>query len=74
MRLTYSVNEGWRASKAGGPTQVAEARYEVASQPEPESDADRPMTVFIDGPSGYTYFWIQDIGWKFVGRLNDRME
>jgi hypothetical protein len=75
MRLTYSPNEGWRSSRAaGGTTQVAAIANEAASQPGVETQLDQPMTVFIDGPSGYTYFWIPDMGWKFVGRLTDRIE
>lgn len=30
------------------------------------------LTVFIDGPSGFTYVWTQDGGWKFVGTLTER--
>jgi hypothetical protein len=28
-----------------------------------------PLSVFIDGPTGYTFIYIQDAGWKFVGTL-----
>jgi len=31
-----------------------------------------PLTVFIDGPSGFTYVWNRDGGWKFVGKVTDR--
>jgi hypothetical protein len=27
--------------------------------------------VFIDGPSGFTYVWNRDGGWKFIGKLVD---
>ncbi|WP_459711061.1 hypothetical protein [Paraburkholderia sp. 2C] len=75
MKLTYSVNDGWNASPTrGATTQVAGAAYAVASQTEPESEAGQPITVFIDGPSGFTYFWIPDVGWKFVGRVTDRIQ
>jgi len=33
---------------------------------------DEPLTVFIDGPSGFTYVWDRDSGWKFVGTLTQR--
>lgn len=33
---------------------------------------DEPLTVFIDGPSGFTYVWNRDDGWKFVGKIADR--
>ncbi len=29
------------------------------------------MSVFIDGPTGFTYVWVADQGWKFVGQLSD---
>jgi hypothetical protein len=34
--------------------------------------SDEALTVFIDGPSGFTYVWTQDGGWKFVGTLTGR--
>ena len=32
---------------------------------------NEPPTVFIDGPSGFTYVWNRDGGWKFVGKIVD---
>jgi hypothetical protein len=29
-----------------------------------------PLTVFIDGPTGYTFVWTDASGWKFVGYLS----
>jgi hypothetical protein len=29
-----------------------------------------PLSVFIDGPTGYTFAWT-DGAWKFVGRISD---
>jgi hypothetical protein len=51
-----------------------EARITQASaEPQKEASAsERPMTVFIDGPTGFTYVWMRDQGWKYVGRLADR--
>ena len=33
---------------------------------------DEPLTVFIDGPSGFTFVWNRDGGWKFVGKITDK--
>jgi len=33
---------------------------------------NEPLTVFIDGPSGFMYAWNRDDGWKFVGKIADR--
>jgi len=35
------------------------------------SGDDVPLTVFIDGPSGFTYVWNRDDGWKCIGRFVD---
>jgi hypothetical protein len=35
-------------------------------------ESDGPLTVFIDGPSGFTYVWYRDEGWKFVGKIAGR--
>jgi len=32
------------------------------------------LTVFIDGPSGFTYVYNQEGGSKFVGKLVDRRD
>jgi hypothetical protein len=31
-----------------------------------------PLTVFIDGPSGYTFVWTREGAWKFVGKIAGR--
>jgi hypothetical protein len=33
----------------------------------------RPLTVFVDGPTGFTFMYVLDEGWKFVGRVADRV-
>jgi len=33
---------------------------------------NEPLTVFIDGPSGFMYAWNRDDGWTFVGKIADR--
>jgi hypothetical protein len=30
---------------------------------------DDPLAVFVDGPTGYTFAYTQDTGWKFVGHI-----
>jgi len=30
---------------------------------------DEPLAVFIDGPSGFTFVWDREGGWKFVGKI-----
>ncbi|MGF6976533.1 hypothetical protein QFZ94_004983 [Paraburkholderia sp. JPY465] len=73
-RLTYVNEDGWRLEERAVPLKQDEARITPASTERQQEAArsDRPMTVFIDGPSGFTYVWVADQGWKFVGRLSDR--
>lgn len=70
-KLTYADKDGWRLDELGAKLGPADARLTHASaEPQKEpSEAERPMTVFIDGPTGYTYVWTRDQGWKFVGRM-----
>ncbi|SAK64061.1 hypothetical protein [Caballeronia ptereochthonis] len=73
-RLTYADEDGWRLDDRDARLRPNEARITPASaEPQKEaSAAERPMTVFIDGPTGFTYVWMRDQGWKFVGKLADR--
>ena len=73
-RLTYVDDDGWRLDDRDARLKPTEARITPASteQLKETSGGERPMTVFIDGPTGYTYVWIRDQGWKFVGHLSDR--
>lgn len=73
LRLTYLPPEGWKFARADGSKQT-EAALAPTAMPlsEESSAADEPLTVFIDGPTGFTYVWMRDAGWKFVGRVANR--
>ena len=75
-RLTYADTDGWRLDDRDAGLKPMEARITPASaEPQKEASAsERPMTVFIDGPTGFTYVWTRDQGWKYVGRLSDRRQ
>ena len=69
----WKFAEGWKSS---GRDNSAFQRTEfAASSRTTSSDAGvaygDPLTVFIDGPSGFTFVWNQDEGWKFVGKIAD---
>jgi len=74
FRLIYVAADGWRfADRAVGPKPTEAALTPVAMPRSEESSAvDEPLTAFIDGPTGFTYVWMRDAGWKFVGRVADR--
>lgn len=73
-RLIYADEDGWRLDDRDARLKPTEARITQASaEPQKEASAsERPMTVFIDGPTGFTDVWMRDQGWKYVGRLADR--
>jgi len=68
-QLTYRAGTGWTFEERAS---IATLGFErVSSHPQFE-EVDRPMTVFIDGPTGYTYVWKPEEGWKFVGSVSER--
>jgi hypothetical protein len=81
FRLVHVQGEGWKYAE--GWKSPDHARYSLfrktalgSTTAEPAAKAtvpdDEPLTVFIDGPSGFTYVWNRDGGWKFVGKIADR--
>jgi hypothetical protein len=76
LRLTYIQDDGWKFDDPDASLEWTEGRVTpaMASQQKEDAVATRPLTVFIDGPTGYTYVWIRDQGWKFVGRITDQMK
>jgi hypothetical protein len=71
LQLAYVSGCGWRL--LADTTRGARAFANVAAAPAGNSVAlmSEPMTVFIDGPTGYTFAWSRDEGWKFIGHLVD---
>ncbi|HSL69291.1 MAG TPA: hypothetical protein VK864_03575 [Longimicrobiales bacterium] len=78
--LVHSANTGWQL-QAGWATQQDDnsARSTRAVLPaaralpaDEQPALERPLTVFVDGPTGYTFIYVFDEGWKFVGRIADR--
>ena len=61
--LTYSAGAGWRLH--------AGWRAEDRSNDHP-TPLEQPLTVFLDGPTGNTFIYVLEGGWRFVGRVADR--
>ncbi|MBP0593332.1 hypothetical protein J8I87_27240 [Paraburkholderia sp. LEh10] len=80
VRLTYAADEGWQTDPGSAVVKQSSGRVEPVSAPQSGAEsalddaAGKPMTVFIDGPTGYTYYWSREQGWKFVGRLTGRVQ
>jgi len=80
LQLVYVEGRGWKYGRPKSHDSAENslfhkiAFWSVTSAPAARDDAqnDETMTVFIDGPTGFTYVWTRDGGWKFVGTLSDR--
>ncbi|WP_233837169.1 hypothetical protein [Paraburkholderia sp. ZP32-5] len=73
LRLTYIQDDGWTFDDRDASLEPTEGRVTPAAvSPQKEDTISHPLTVFIDGPSGYTYVWLRDQGWKFVGRITNQ--
>ena len=63
---------GWESAEPAGDSMLVKTAFSPTT---PQSEdapvpAEEPLTVFIDGPTGFTYVWIRDEGWKFAGHLS----
>ncbi|WP_213954784.1 hypothetical protein [Variovorax sp. dw_954] len=78
--LAFSTDAGWRlnrgwdggvqAAQGGGKAQPMKTAFKsVALSADDQPAVARPLTVFIDGPTGYTFMYTFDQGWKFVGQI-----
>jgi hypothetical protein len=80
FKLMHSPSQGWKylaAARSEGVARTLSARKVdfspvAASYAETTPTGANPMAVFIDGPTGYTFAWNADTGWKFVGYITER--
>ena len=68
----WQLCRGWNTEDGNSPrptkTVVSTARAPGGVE---QSALERPLTVFVDGPTGFTFMYVLDEGWKFVGRVAD---
>ena len=81
FRLIRVEGAGWKYAegrKSSGSAAASLFRRVVFRSTAPARPAkevtpdDEPLTVFIDGPSGFTFVWHRESGWKFVGKVSDK--
>lgn len=75
LTLVRSAGEGWQLQSGwnAGSTGWSKAKIAALEAPPlaPQETLERPLTVFVDGPTGFTFIYVLDEGWKFVGRVVD---
>jgi hypothetical protein len=75
LRLDFRPGNGWRFSDAQGDGATAlkvGTGIPEALESDHASPAGHPLSVTVDGPTGFVYAWMHDsASWKFVGRVSD---
>lgn len=76
--LVRSADDGWRLQAGWNPEGTGWSKAvpaAVGASPVAAQQAlERPLTVFVDGPTGSTFMYVLDEGWKFVGRVADHAQ
>jgi hypothetical protein len=63
FKLAYHPGCGWSRMSS-----LAAAAYAGTTA---ANKGDDPVTLFIDGPTGYAFAWTSDAGWKFIGHVTE---
>jgi hypothetical protein len=64
--------EGWKSPNSADASLPRKVGFQSTTSATPAQGAtpdDEPLTVFIDGPSGFTFVWDREGKWKFVGKI-----
>lgn len=73
--LVRSADDGWRLQAGWNSEGTGWSKAVLAAAGAPpivaQKTLERPLSVFVDGPTGFTYMYVLDEGWKFVGRVAD---
>ncbi|HJS22606.1 MAG TPA: hypothetical protein VJ764_08095 [Steroidobacteraceae bacterium] len=71
FRLAHFSDCGWKylPSRAeSGPT-LGKLSLSPVAESRADTPIEDPLAVFVDGPTGYTFAYIREAGWKFVGHV-----
>jgi hypothetical protein len=79
LQLAFTPGCGWKyvvgGKSSGDQDELALQKSNfssIASQTDSKTAViDVPIAVFIDGPTGYTFAWTRDAGWKFIGHVTN---
>ena len=70
FRLAHLSRCGWKyisSREESGPS----LSFSPVAESRADTPTDDPLAVFVDGPTGYTFAYTQDAGWKFVGHVTN---
>ena len=74
--LVRSADDGWRLQPGWNTEGTGWSKAALAASGAPpvaaQQTLERPLTVFVDGPTGFTFMYLLDEGWRFVGRVAGR--
>jgi len=68
----FRYAEGWKSSNTADASLPHKVAFQSTTSAPPATGTtpdDEPLTVFIDGPSGFAFVWDREGSWKFVGKI-----
>jgi hypothetical protein len=69
----WQLQGGWPSGQQDDSARPTKAMYSDVRSSEADTRPvlERPLTVFVDGPTGYTFIYLLEEGWRFVGQVAD---
>lgn len=64
--LEFRGTDGWRVVNQGGVQSVKLSLSETSASA--DNAAAQPLAVFLDRPTGSTFVYLPEAGWKYLGR------
>ena len=73
FRLAYFSECGWKyiSSRDESEPTPGKLSFSPVSESRADTPAEDPLAVFVDGPTGYTFAYVQDAGWTFIGQVTN---
>jgi hypothetical protein len=73
FRLAHFSECGWKyvSSRDESETALGNLSFSPVAESRADTPSEEPLAVFVDGPTGYTFAYVQDAGWKFVGKVTN---
>jgi hypothetical protein len=73
FRLAHFSECGWKYISNRDESEPTLGKLSLSPVAESRADTpyEDPLAVFVDGPTGYTFAYVQDTGWKFIGQVTN---
>jgi hypothetical protein len=68
FRLAHFSQCGWKYLPG---REEGRLSFSPVAASQADTPDENPLSVFVDGPTGYTFAYIPDAGWKFIGQIKN---